>query len=104
MAVALAPRDKTSAYALIDRALALCLEKPMEFRTCGLGLHGPGAVAALLSVQAGEIAYPDMQSVINRVLASRSNSPIGRHEDEYRNGKIPRIARSGYCSTDSHNL
>ncbi|MGA2060894.1 MAG: hypothetical protein ABSG67_10465 [Thermoguttaceae bacterium] len=82
MAVAVAPRDKNLAYSLIDRALALCLDKPESFRSWS-NFGGRAATAAFIAVQANDIGYPDMESVINRVLACRLNnkdedSPVRR--------------------------
>jgi len=76
LATAVAPRDKALACSLIDRGLALSLEKRSGERS--LGATDTNALqAALLAVQASQIGYPDMESVTHRVLAAR---PTGRRE------------------------
>lgn len=69
LAVAIAPRDKALACSLIDRAFAIYLA-PSDDRFLG-GRGGPPTQAALLAAHAREIGYPDMDSVIDRVLALR---------------------------------
>jgi hypothetical protein len=72
LAVAIAPHDRAQSHRLIDRAFATYL-KPGE-RSYG-GYGGSAARAALLTVLARQIGYPDLQSAEYRVLALR---PTGR--------------------------
>lgn len=67
LAVALAPRDRQRAFGLIDRALAMMLEN-----LNGRGPEDEMAVAARIAICARRIGYPDMDSVIMRVMAMRS--------------------------------
>lgn len=73
VAVALASRDQMRAWGLIDQALDP-LVGPHK-RPSHLGNYG-GRVsqAAVLAVLASQIDYPDMESMIHRVLASRSTT------------------------------
>jgi protocatechuate 3,4-dioxygenase beta subunit len=67
MAEAVAPRDKTRACELIDQAFAIYLN-PSE----GMWSDNRRATqAAALAVIATQIGYPDMESVVSRVVASR---------------------------------
>jgi hypothetical protein len=66
-AAAIAPRDKALACSLIDRGLAELL-RPRE-RSGARSQRG--RLAAFLAVQARQIGYPDMESVVSRVLAAR---------------------------------
>jgi hypothetical protein len=69
LAVALAPRDRARANALIDRALALLIDNEDGERSARSG--GETAAAARIGASARRIRYPDMDSVIVRVLATR---------------------------------
>jgi hypothetical protein len=65
MAEATAPRDKADAYKLVDQAFAVYLGASE--------LYGRRATqTAALAVVAGRIGYPDMESVVSRVLACRA--------------------------------
>ena len=86
LAVALAPRDRARANALIDRALAMMIDR----RQAELGRSGGEmAGAAHVAVCAQRIGYPDMESVVMRVIAARpteriasttrDRSLVGRH-------------------------
>ena len=71
LAVEIAPLDASLAFSLIDRSLALYLDEPDLFgswRNWG----GRNAFAARVAIQAARIDYPDMRSVVQRVLATRS--------------------------------
>ncbi len=68
LAVAIAPHDARLARNLVDRAFAIYL-KPAE-RSYG-NYGGRSTQAALLVVQAQQIGYPDMETLIYRLLASR---------------------------------
>ena len=72
LAVAVAPRDRARAAALIDRALALPVDRHEAFRSW---IHFGGATTPRradggLCRHAG---YPDMGSVIMRVMATRTS-------------------------------
>jgi hypothetical protein len=69
LAVALAPRDRARANALIDRALALLIDSEERGRSAWSG--GETAAAARIAACARRIGYPDMESVVMRVLATR---------------------------------
>jgi len=68
LATAIAPRDPAMACSLVDRAFDIYL-KPQE-RSYG-NFGGRAAGVALLAVQARQIGYPDMESVVWRALAAR---------------------------------
>jgi protocatechuate 3,4-dioxygenase beta subunit len=70
VAVAVAPRDKQLACSLIDRSLAIYREEPDEFRPWS-NYGAPSVFAARVAGQARQIGYPDMESVVARVLALR---------------------------------
>jgi protocatechuate 3,4-dioxygenase beta subunit len=70
VAVAIAPRDSKRAWALIDQAMELCLE-PSRNGDFGGGRGGRPTRAAVLALQAQQTGYPDLESVVHRVLASR---------------------------------
>ncbi len=70
LAVALAPRDRARANALIDRALAMMIdERDSAGRSAWSG--GEMAGAAHVALCARRIGYPDMESVVMRVIAAR---------------------------------
>ena len=80
LAVVLAPRDPKSAQTLIDRSLALHLTKPESFRSWS-NYGGSPVFAAWTARQALTAGYPDMHSVVMRVLATREeNDPVRRLE------------------------
>jgi hypothetical protein len=64
VAAAVAPRDKQLAYSLVDRAFGILM-------ALDLAKFSLGDEAAFLAVQAQRIGYPDMESVVDRVLACR---------------------------------
>jgi hypothetical protein len=74
VAVAIASSDSKRTWKLIDEALDPCVgpqgNSPRYWRIRG----GRSTRAALLAVQAKEIGYPDMESVVHRVLASRMST------------------------------
>jgi hypothetical protein len=71
VAVAVAPRDQQRAWALIDQALDLCAG-PYDGDNTPWGVRGGRPTrAALLACQANQVRYPDMESVVHRVLAAR---------------------------------
>jgi hypothetical protein len=70
LAVAMAPRDRARAWALIDRALAIPIDRPEPFQSWtyfGAALASTARIAAC----AKQIGYPDMDSVIMRVMTTR---------------------------------
>jgi RNA polymerase sigma factor (sigma-70 family) len=70
LAVALAPRDRARANALIDQALAMMIfERDWGARSAWSG--GEMAGAAHVALCARMIGYPDMESVVMRVIAAR---------------------------------
>lgn len=73
IAVAIAPRDKKLAHSLIDRGLQILLA-PSDRSMNSYG--GRPARAAILAIEAEQIGYPDMQSVIYRVLATRATADV----------------------------
>jgi hypothetical protein len=79
LAVAVAKRDPEQAFGLIDRALALLIDhgaEDMQPRSSG----GADTTAARVALCARRVGYPDMESVLARVLAARSvvsRSPWG---------------------------
>jgi hypothetical protein len=76
VAVAVAPKDKNLAYSLIDRSLGIYVEQSQQFQSWS-NFGAPSVFAARVARQAQDIGYPDMDSVIARVLAVRQ---IDRHE------------------------
>ena len=70
LAVALAPRDRTRAFALIDRALAMMTEDSVA-AVSRTHFGDEMMAAAHIAARARQIGYPDMESVIMRVLAAR---------------------------------
>jgi hypothetical protein len=74
LATQIAPSDATLAHRLIDRAFATYLLPDVQVdRFCGARAVQP----ALLAVQAQQAGYPDMESVVWRVLATRATTPRG---------------------------
>jgi hypothetical protein len=72
LAVAVAPRDRARAVALIDRALALMIDHH-DWSDSGSNM----AVAARVAACAQRAGYPDMESAMLRVMAARPSE--GRH-------------------------
>ena len=76
LAVAIAPKDKTRAFALIDRALALPIDKPEPFGSYTY-FGGGLASSAGIALNARRIGYPDMEGVLMRVMATRPDGQSG---------------------------
>ncbi len=76
LAVAIAPRDKARACTLIDRALALPIDKPEPF---GSYTYFGGALAssAGIALNARRIGYPDMNGALMWVMAARPDGRSG---------------------------
>ena len=70
LAVAIAPTDKARAFALIERALAMPIDKTAPF---GSYTYFGGALAssAGIALNARKIGYPDMEGVLMQVMAAR---------------------------------
>jgi hypothetical protein len=79
LAVALAPRDRARADALIDRALAMMIDHRDE-----MGPDDEMAVAARVAACARRIGYPDMGGAILRVMAARPTESRGASGDRSR--------------------
>jgi RNA polymerase sigma factor (sigma-70 family) len=76
LAVAIAPADRERAWRLIDRSLSLCLREAEGGG--GLRPHGGcAALAARVACQAVGIGYPDVASLVYRVLATRPTPQAG---------------------------
>lgn len=72
LAVALAPRDRARACALIDRGLDMMLDQ-RDWAQRSLSSGGEFASAVHVAACAERIGYPDMESVIMRVMAARQS-------------------------------
>jgi hypothetical protein len=70
LAVALAPRDRARANSLIDRALAMMIDQ-RDWASRSAWSGGEMAGAAHVALCARRIGYPDMESVVMRVIAAR---------------------------------
>jgi hypothetical protein len=79
MAMSIAPSDPKLACSLVDRSLALYLT-PNESGLNNYG--GRPAQAAVVAVIAQKIGYPDMESVIYRVLATRATTKGSENRGE----------------------
>jgi hypothetical protein len=77
LARVVAPRDRSRAFALIDRALAMPIDDPAPFESW-VYFGAATASAARIAACAKEIGYPDMESVVMRVMATR---PAGNRDD-----------------------
>ncbi len=71
LAVAVAPRDRARAAALIDRALALPVDQHEAYRSW-IHFGGAMAPAAQVAACARHAGYPDMGGAIMRVMATRT--------------------------------
>jgi len=67
MAAGTAPRDKAEAWKMVDMAFELYLS-PSEGQYSD---NRRATQAAALAVVAQQIGYPDMESVVSRVIATR---------------------------------
>lgn len=76
MAVAIAPHDKLRARSLIDKCATAYWDGAQEYRSWS-GSGGRSVRAALLVSQAGQTGYPEMDTLISRVLAMRPNAAEG---------------------------
>jgi protocatechuate 3,4-dioxygenase beta subunit len=69
VAMGLAPHDAQRAFGLIDQALGMCLTPPDAARRNAAGNRAE--TAARIALMAAEAGYPDMQTVVDQVLALR---------------------------------
>lgn len=69
LALLIAPKNQKMANDLIDRAFKIYLTPSSEYSMGNEG--GRPAQAAVLAVTAQQIGYPDLESAINRALATR---------------------------------
>jgi hypothetical protein len=76
LAVALARRDRERAFALIDRALAMTIDGSTAEASAGFSDDAMLA-AAHVAARARQIGYPDMESVLMRVMATRDGRWLG---------------------------
>ena len=90
LAVALAPRDRARANALIDRGLTMMTDNRDR-----MGSDDEMAVAARIAACARRIGYPDMDGAILRVLAARPSESQnglgdrGRHIQRILEAAVP---------------
>jgi hypothetical protein len=94
LAVALAPRDRARACSLIDWALAMMIFQ-RDWAGRSLSSGGEMAGAAHVALCARRIGYPDMESVVMRVIAARPTDGGGVSGDR------TRLARAIAVSTVS---
>ena len=80
LAIAVAPRDRPRAFALIDRALASPVDRPRLYESW-INSGGAMASAAHMAAAARQVGYPDMNSVIMRVMTTRVNPSGPRVHD-----------------------
>ena len=81
LAVAVAPRDRARAFALIDRAFAIATDDSATAATSTNSSDEMMLAAAHIAVRARQIGYPDMESVVMRVMAAR---PLGHPDGPHR--------------------
>ncbi len=84
MAVPLAPHDRTRAFALIDRALAMLSDDPATAGVSPYTGDDQMLAAAHIAARARQIGYPDMESVVMRVMAARPANLDGGPERQIR--------------------
>jgi hypothetical protein len=89
LAVAIAPHDRPFAFSLIDRAMAIYGDPKNEqdFRSWS-SYGGRAAFAARMVGQAQEIGYPDMELLVDRVLAMRPTDADAWSPRDIREGSI----------------
>jgi RNA polymerase sigma factor (sigma-70 family) len=86
LAVALAPRDRARANSLIDQALAMMIDqRDWAGRSAWSG--GEMAGAAHVALCARRIGYPDMESVVMRVIAARPTDGRNASSERTRLGR-----------------
>ena len=99
LAVALAPRDRARANALIDRALAMMIfQRDWAGRSDWSG--GEMAGAAHVALCARRIGYPDMESVVMRVIAARPTDGRGASTHRTRLGRAVAVSTVSLALVD----
>lgn len=91
VAVLVAPRDRKLARLLIDRSFALYLDDTGAFRSWS-NYGGNSVFAAWTAGQAQVVGYPDMASVVARVLACRPTEQDG-HSPAHKLETLVRMAK-----------
>jgi Carboxypeptidase regulatory-like domain len=99
LAVALAPRDRARANALIDQALAMMIfERDWASRSAWSG--GEMAGAAHIALCARRIGYPDMDSVVMRVIAARPTDGRNASTERTRLGRAIAVSTVSLALVD----
>ncbi len=88
LAVALAPRDRERAFALIDRALAMTIDDS-DPDAGSMFADDERLAAAHVAARARQVGYPDMESVLLRVMAARDGRWQG---NRYTQGRFSMLA------------
>ncbi len=89
LAAALAPRDRERAFTLIDRALAMTIGSS----TGGASFADDAILAAAhVAARAEQIGYPDMESVLMRVMATREGRWPGNRSAQSRSSMLSVIS------------
>jgi Carboxypeptidase regulatory-like domain len=81
LAAAVAPKDPETAWSFVDKSISLYEKNAQEMRSWSSS-GGRGGFAAHVAVHASAIAYSDMGSLIDRVLAMRPSGDEGRSQRE----------------------
>jgi protocatechuate 3,4-dioxygenase beta subunit len=99
LAVALAPRDRARANSLIDRALDMMIfQRDWAGRSAWSG--GEMAGAAHVALCARRIGYPDMESVVMRVLAARPTAGRNASTERTRLGRAIAVSTVSLALVD----
>ena len=99
LAVALAPRDRARANSLIDRALAMMIDqRDWAGRSAWSG--GEMAGAAHVALCARRIGYPDMESVVMRVIAARPTDGRNASSERTRLGRAIAVSTVSLALVD----
>ena len=99
LAVALAPRDRARANSLIDRALAMMIDqRDWAGRSASSG--GEMAGAAHVALCARRIGYPDMESVVMRVIAARPTDGRNASTERTRLGRAIAVSTVSLALVD----
>ncbi len=99
LALAVAPRDRARAFTLIDRALASPVDH-LERYEAWINSGGAMASAAHMAAAARQIGYPDMESVMMRVMTTRLNPFGSRLRDPAWQIRAATIAAAGLALVD----
>jgi RNA polymerase sigma factor (sigma-70 family) len=93
LAVALAPRDRERACALIDRALAMTMDDATG-EAGSMFADDAMLAAAHVAARARQIGYPDMESVLMRVMATRDGRWLGNRYAQSRFSMLSVISQA----------